>query len=390
MWLAALLMAAGQLPVLTLPGASYAAGSSDWKQVSAGDRHTCGIRTSGRLYCWGSDEFGQLGDGGTDTSQPTPVEVAGGGKWVQVSTGYLHTCAVRSTGALYCWGVDSSGQLGDGSASTTPVGAPQLVAGAVTDWRSVSAGESHTCALRKVGRLYCWGTDLNGQLGTGAARQDRAVPTQIAGRRTDWKQLSAGPHHTCALRTAGRAFCWGFNGGGQLGTGSTTGISGTPTEVAGGRTDWAALEAGSSHTCALRTSGRLFCWGDDSFGQLGDGAAGGTRGRPGQVIGGARDWARVAAGGLHTCAVKTSGRTYCWGIDFYGELGDGEPRSDSAQPVQLAGGATDWRLLHTGSGRHTCAVTSAHRLYCWGSNDVWQLGTSTSGASSFEPVEVHS
>ena len=315
------------------------------------------------------------------------MQVAGGGTWVQVSAGYLHTCAVRSTGAMYCWGDDSIGQLGDGSTGSG-VGVPQLVAGSITDWRSVSAGEAFSCAVRSTGRLYCWGGDINGELGKGSARRDRATPGQVSGKRTDWKQVSAGQNHACGLRTTGRLYCWGANGG-RLGNGELD-PTGVPVQVAGGLTDWASVDTGSGHTCALRTSRRLFCWGSDAVGQLGDGASGDPRLTPGQVIGGARDWSRVTLGGLHTCAVKTSGRAYCWGVDLYGKLGDGDPLAGSAQPRQLVGGATDWRIIDSsGNSRHTCATTSARRLYCWGANARGQLGNGTLTPSS-EPVEARS
>ncbi len=366
------------------------AGSSDWRQVSAGGRHSCGIRTSGRLFCWGADDRGQLGDGGTNTPQPMPVEVAGGETdWVAVSAGYDHTCALRSSGRLYCWGIDDNGELGDGSPGEART-VPTQVAGGATSWAAVSSGWHHTCALRRSGRLYCWGLDSRGQLGRGTIGGSRFSPAQVVGQRTDWSLVSSGTAHTCALRSTGRAFCWGNDELLQLGDGDSGSTTGTPSQVAGGRTDWTSISSGAGHTCALRASGRLYCWGQDGLGQLGDGAAGPARGTPGQVAGASTQWRRVVSGQVHTCAMRANRRVFCWGDDTIGgQLGDGEPLVSADTPQQLAGGATDWTALSS-LGDHTCATTTAKRLYCWGYNDFGQLGATTSAPWSPEPIEVHS
>ena len=206
--------------------------TADWRQVSAGADHTCGIRTSGRLYCWGSAGNGQLGDG-SGTSQPTPVEVGGGATdWTAVSAGGLHTCAGRSTGRLYCWGFDGNGQLGDGGDTSQPT--PVEVAGGATDWTAVTRRRpphvrppEHRTALllgprpqRPVGRRR---------------RHRRPVGTgQVAGGAIDWTAVSAGGFHTCAGRSTGRLYCWGYDEFGQLGDGGTNTNQRAPVEVAGG------------------------------------------------------------------------------------------------------------------------------------------------------------
>ena len=214
-------------------------GSSDWRQVSAGGDHTCGIRRSGRLFCWGSDNFGQLGNGATTGPRSTPAEVSGTATdWASVSAGARHTCAVKTTGRLYCWGDDNNDQLGNGApAGDRPT--PVEVSGAATKWASVSAGGGHTCAVKTTHRLYCWGGDLNGQLGNGAAIGNRATPVQVAGTAANWASVSAGVRHTCALKTTRRLYCWGADNNGRLGNGNISDDRPVPGQVAGGATDWA-------------------------------------------------------------------------------------------------------------------------------------------------------
>ena len=366
-------------------------GSSDWRQVSAGGDHTCGIRRSGRLFCWGSDNFGQLGNGATTGPRSTPAEVSGTATdWASVSAGARHTCAVKTTGRLYCWGDDNNDQLGNGApAGDRPT--PVEVSGAATNWASVSAGGGHTCAVKTTHRLYCWGGDLNGQLGNGTAIGNRATPVQVAGTAANWASVSAGVRHTCALKTTRRLYCWGADNNGRLGNGTISGDRPVPGQVAGGATDWASVTAGG-HTCALKTSRRLYCWGGDLNGQLGNGGTTADQRSPVEVVGGATNWATVDVGAVNTCARKTIGRLYCWGADVSGQLGNGGtlPGTDQASPAQVAGGGTDWATVDVGDA-HACARITTGRLYCWGNNNSGTLGNGVDDptlADRSRPVEV--
>ncbi len=379
---------AGSGAAQTAGSGAAEAGSSDWRQVSAGGVHTCGIRRSGRLYCWGYDAVGQLGNGGANSDASTPVQVAGGGtNWASVSAGSVHTCARKTDGRLYCWGYDGNGRLGNGGANSD-ASTPVQVAGGASNWATVSAGDEHTCARKTNGRLFCWGKDVYGQLGNGGANADRTTPAQVAGGATNWASVSAGFNHTCARKTNGRLFCWGYDNNGQLGNGGANADRTTPAQVAGGATNWASVSAGGAHTCARKTNRRLFRWGWDGNGQLGDNATLGDRTTPAQVAGGATNWRTVDGGGAHTCGRKTNGRLYCWGSDLFGQLGDNAAIGDRATPVQVAGGATDWRIVDAGGG-HTCARTSTGRLFCWGGDVNGQVGDNPTFASQPTPVEVY-
>lgn len=365
------------------PATTAQEGTTDWAKVSAGGFHTCGIRVSGRLYCWGRDDNGQLGDGGTNTDQPTPVEVAGGvTDWVAVSSGYAHTCARTGTGRLYCWGSDENGQLGDDEALADQ-GGPVEVIGGATDWRGLSAGYGHTCARKSTGRLYCWGDDLTGQVGDDATLADRHTPAEVAGGATDWAAVDGGGFHTCARKTTGQLFCWGADSSGGLGDGGANTDQPTPVGVAGGGTQWKVVTAGRLHTCARKANGRLFCWGQNVYGQLGDNGVPTAQSTPTQVAGGSTGWTTTAAGDRHSCARKATGRLFCWGGDVYGQVGDGGADTDRPTPVRIASNSTTWTTVSS-SGYHTCARKSNGRLFCWGLDSDGQLGDG--GANTDQPA----
>lgn len=378
-------------PVAADGGAPAEVATTDWRQVTTGDNFSCGLRTSGRLYCWGFDAEGQLGDGPPFASQSAPVEVAGGAtNWASVDAGGSHACARRTTGRLFCWGQDVFGQVGDDSPYVNH-DAPVQVAGGATDWASVSAGRNHTCARRTTGRLFCWGADHSGQVGDGGPLGlvfSLPAPVEVFGGATEWASVSAGQVHTCARTTSGRLFCWGADGSGQLGNGSPNNDEAVPVEVLGAATTWSRVSAGGDHTCARKTNGRLFCWGDDGSGQLGNGGVvTADQVAPVQVAGASTDWISVSAGGLHTCARRTMGRLFCWGSDGFGQLGNGPVTPDQVAPVSAVAGTT-WGAVSAGLYAHTCARRTSGRLFCWGNDSAGQLGNGSPNTGTAAPVAV--
>ena len=371
-------------------GAEPEGGTPNWRTISTGANHTCGIRTTGRLYCWGYDFRGQLGDGGTPVGRDAPRQVAGGRTdWRQVSAGLVSTCATTTGGRLFCWGQDGSGQLGDGSASAGST-VPSEVSGNRTDWRSVSVGDDHACAVRTTGRLFCWGSDSNGRLGNGAPVANAISPSQVSGATADWVQVSAGYSSTCAVKASGRVFCFGSDAAGQLGN-SPIGDPDqpSPVELSGGHTNWTQVSVGDRRACARRTSGRLFCWGSEDNGELGDGTPlSETEYTPVEVAGARTDWAAVSVGDNVSCARRASRRAFCWGGDTKGQLGNGAPLTARGVPVQLAGARVDWAAFDAGY-EHACAVRTNGRAFCWGSDDSGQLGNGPPLTSVAVPVQVN-
>ena len=352
-----------------------------WRMVSAGGSHTCGILSNDRLYCWGNNRDGQVGRTTENDTYATPVEI-GGGRWTTVSAGDRNTCAIRPTRRLYCWGDDAYGQIGDGGMMDTDRLAPTQVSGGHTDWTAVQTGGGHTCGRRANGRLYCWGNDSFGELGDNSAEQNRPSPVPVAGGATNWTSITVGEDHACGRRTTGRIYCWGGDSYGTLGDGAGDSTSGTPRLVAGGFTDWTAIDGGGYTTCGRRSNARLYCWGGDYDGALGNGGAmHADRFTPTSVAGGDVRWSAVSVGHSHGCGRRSTGRLLCWGDNYSGQLGDGQNNTDKAAPVPLFGDPSNWTSVSAGSG-HTCARKTTGSLWCWGRGDDHQLGLGGTNAES--------
>jgi alpha-tubulin suppressor-like RCC1 family protein len=338
--------------------------------LAAGEGHTCAVTPGGAVRCWGDNQYGQLGDG-TTTNRLTPTAVNGlESNVVGVVAGFFHTCALTAGGAVYCWGRNSGGQLGDGTQTNrpTPVPVSALDSGVV----AVAAGSSHTCALTGGGAVQCWGFNSFGDVGDGT-ETIRLTPVPVSGLDSGVAAITAGNLHTCAVTTGGAAKCWGQNGDGELGDGTTTSRS-TPVDVSGLSGGVAAVAAGFWHTCAMTTGGAVKCWGDNIAGALGDGTQT-TRLTPVQVSGLASGAEAVVAGGARTCALMTGGAVWCWGLNQYGQLGDGTT-TDRWSPVSVTGlGGSAVALA--ASSAHTCVVTTSGAGQCWGANFVGNLGDGT-------------
>lgn len=334
--------------------------------VSAGFDHSCAVTGNGGAKCWGYNRYGQLGDG-TTTNRPWPVAVQGLPSEIRaIETGGGHTCAVAHGGDVYCWGVGGSGQLGDGTLESSLV--PVSVNGLPTDVTAIAAGHAHTCALSKDGAVLCWGWNKYGQLGDGTT-VDKRTPTMVQGLSSGVVAISIHYEHSCALADSGLVLCWGRNLGGQLGNGTTKDAL-TPSAVDGLPSDIAAISAGDSQTCALDDKGGAYCWGNNSWGQLGDGTKT-RRLRPVAVQGLQSEITAIATGNIHTCARTVAGGVQCWGDNGVGQLGNGT-RFDSLSPVDVVNLSDAVSLSLTENT--TCVIRRNGALACWGDNRNNQIG----------------
>jgi len=285
--------------------------------------------------------------------------------YTSVAVGALHGCALANNPHTYCWGDDGHGQTG------TRLGVfqeptPRAVASSVR-FTAVAPGGDHSCALTAAGVAWCWGRNDQGQLGRSSIGNDTLPGPLVSALR--FTTLSAGAGHTCGLDARGLAYCWGVDATGQLGDG-TFGFSATPHGVFNDIV-FATVAAGGAHTCALTGAGAAYCWGGNTAGQLGSGSGNNLSTVPSLVAGGLT-FDRVAAGAATTCALTVSGAAYCWGANDVGQLGTGVADSLARTPQPVTGALT-FRTITVG-GRHACGLTTDSLAYCWGDDANGQLG----------------
>jgi alpha-tubulin suppressor-like RCC1 family protein len=427
-------------------------GTSSWSAVavSVSNSFAAAITSAGNLFTWGFNTQYQLGDGTTITrSSPVAITIYNEAtyvysSWSAVSAGGTHTAAITSARALFAWGLNNVGQLGDGT--TINKLSPVLIASG-SSWTSVSAGAFYTTAIGQYGRLYAWGLGTSGQLGDGT-QTTRSSPVLIEQAflstipSATWSEVLRGTSNTIAIRAEDFSlWTWGYNGlsSGHLGDGTTVSKSSpvlignhndTPTgyrrwnkiAIAGGTTtfymgaidstgalymwgqnttgqlgdgtvvtksspvqigasSWSAVSIGWSHAAAIDSVGRLFTWGDNVYGQLGDSTRNVSKSSP--VLIGSSSWSAVSAGDLYTAAIDINGRLYIWGLNIYGAHGDGTT-IDKSSPVQI--GTSSWAFVSAGNSV-TAAIDSVGRLFTWGYNTGGWLGDNT-GVSKSSPVQI--
>lgn len=412
-----------------------------WKQVSAGGMHTCAISQDDKVYCWGFNIAGQLGNATIPSGQnagpaaqsavPVPVDTSGvlaGKRIVKISAGKGHTCAIADDGKAYCWGFNghiqgdiAAGQLGNNSTDIySPVPVAVNTSGVLSGKTitNITAGTTHTCALANNRKVYCWGSNILGLLGNNSISVNfdnpnaRSLVPVAVGAGTGFtsqsiQAIDAGDNHTCALTTSHRVYCWGFDTQGQLGDAedsSSLGYSVTPTPISpsgtiGGK-DVAQISAGGNHTCAIDSGGAAHCWGRGDEGQLGIGeqtsmtwpfpvlTSGHLQGK--KIV-------QIAAGYSHTCAIANNNKVYCWGEGADGRLGDNATHNSNV-PIAVWQGElpADVNVDHLTlggddfGGAHTCVGASNGALYCWGSNQFGQITDTVPTNMAGTPVKARS
>jgi alpha-tubulin suppressor-like RCC1 family protein len=294
--------------------------------VSAGESSTCGVTESGSAYCWGDADIGSDSVG----ASYAPVLVAGGHLFTAVSVGNGLACGLVANGNAYCWGNGADGGLGNGSRNSSVI--PVQVAGGLT-FATVTVGDDYACGVTTAQIAYCWGTNVNGNLGIGPSLALALVPVPVSGGLL-FSALSAAAHAVCGLTLAGDAYCWGYNIQGQLGNG-TTASSPVPVPVTGGL-KFTAITAGFGETCALTLAGEAYCWGGygDPLAIPGDGSNVGGTSAP-ALVGGNLHFISIGAGFLFACGSTADETAYCWGQNNTGVLGDGGNEQVGLLPIKV-------------------------------------------------------
>jgi alpha-tubulin suppressor-like RCC1 family protein len=381
---------ASTLPTVRVVGFTRiaAAGATQHGAVTTTGGYTCGIITTGDMYCWGISWFGVLGNGsfGSYSPGPTPTLVAGGHQWTEVATGMYYVCAVASGGGVFCWGSGGSGELGNGNfghGSSDNVAIPTPISGTGT-FGSVSIGVSNgACTITLTKAAICWGEGVDGRLGNGT-ETFTAVPAAVSGGLS-FDALATSYSGTCGI-VAGSAYCWGqwalLGLGGASAPDSCTGpfpCAKTPFAVSGGRVFRPMVSVDGNVACAVATNNQAYCWGS---GYVGDGSNGASA--PVAVSGGLSFTSLGIAGDGAQCGIVVGGAAYCWGYNSNGRLGNGTI-INATVPTAVSGGHSFTQL--SSSQDHTCGVATDGNAFCWGGNDMGELGDRTTTRTT-TPVRV--
>ncbi len=362
-------------------------------QVVAGANFTCALDEDGFAYCWGGNGSGQLGNGTTEPSlTPVPVgEVEFTPQFTSLSAGDIHVCGIATDEQTYCWGNNSTGQLGIGGTTSQTI--PQAVTGSFV---SISAGLRTTCAVTGGNQAYCWGANEYGQLGStteetcGVDEIPCSSTPVLVGVEMSFQSISTGAFHTCGVTTGGAGYCWGENSGGQLGSDTEGAPSTTPLLVEGDLT-FSSISAGGFESCSVAFN-EGWCWGENQYGQLGNGSFDGGTEPAEMTIGSALGTIELSNKNTllaFGCALGSDNALYCWGANQFGQLGVGSAAMEtctfvenffpcSPEPVQVSG---TWSAVTVGR-EHVCAIDFDGALYCWGSNGDGQFGDGTTESSN--------
>ena len=381
------------------------------QQISTYYRHACAVKSDGTTLCWGEGDDNRLGQANT-TDQRVPAVVASLEDVRAIRAGNKHTCALRSNNKVVCWGSQANGSLGNGTSNAnTSVATPTLVnnhsgnTGDLSGVRQLSVGGDHSCAVLNNNKVVCWGKNDSGRLGDNSTTH-RSSPVFVENDDDDAitgiKQVSAGSSHTCAARNNGEAYCWGSNSAKQVSSGSSGNYKYARSVKSNSSTNLnniVKVEAGYSHSCALRTDGKVRCWGSNTVSQIGYGSSGGNKtyadknvlapgeASDGTALSGVID---LVVGTSSSCALLKSQKIVCWGDSTDNILGNGST-TDTTE--------TQWVLGEDNSGQLgdvvginvgwyvACALKADGRILCWGKGSYYTLGDDSNSGNTYpQPV----
>ena len=363
-----------------------------YTKVVLGASFGCGLTTASTVYCWGGDGEGELGDGGTDLGVTTPVRAnipySPSNPVIDIEAGSFHACALQQSGAVYCWGRNDRGQLGV-TVTTTPIATPTLISGHT--YQMISLGSLHSCGVegtpanRFANYVDCWGDNTDAEFGNNATNTSPTyAPVMV--QYNAYYTVSAGNLYTCAITAAsgGSLYCWGNDAFAQLGNGTTGGNFTGPILVnlavgAPSPPVPVSVSAGYTTTCATDANGNGYCWGDNTYGQTGNGVSGNTVLSP-ALIPGSYSWTSISVGAYSTCGIASTA-DYCWGNNNYGQLGNGT-YGDASSPTAVIGSGALFTQFVAGQGAQSACYITGAVVYCFGLDNNGQLGIGTTVVTS--------
>lgn len=346
--------------------------TSGTASVMAGHDFSCAIMESGAVKCWGSIAF--------YTYNPSDVSGLASGV-TTLASGKEHVCALLDTGIVKCWGGNDYGQLGDGTID--PFFTPKAVSALAEQTAYLAAGFNHTCAVSVTGNVYCWGDNADKQLGMDTSGIYQTLPRLVYGVLGTPAGIASKFNHNCVVTLAGRVQCWGSSSLSQLGT-DWGGMAIVPMKVSGIAAPVLSIDTGEDHSCAIDANGGVMCWGENDWGEIGNGLTG-SQNSPVAVIGLSSGVDKVVIGDHHTCALTSTGGVKCWGVNDWGQLGTGD-YSNRIQPADVTGLTSGVIDIAAGTF-HSCALLATNAIKCWGSNLLSQLGNENYSKSNV-PIDV--
>ena len=331
-------------------------------------------------WTWGWNSHGQLGDGNNPTDRDAPFELTTTSDITNIVAGGFHTMALDLNGEVWVWGDNESGQLGDGLLPTDRNAPFKLTS--ISNVTDLSVGYGHVMALDSAGDVWVWGDNFYGQLGDGTTGPDRSAPYKLT-TLSNITSIAAGSFHSMALDTNGKVWVWGWNFYGQLGDGLSPTSRNAPFNLTS-ISNITAIAGGDAHSLAIDTSGDLWVWGWNSHGQLGDGLSPTNRDAPHKLT--TISNVTAVSGGVHTMAIDTSRNLWVWGDNAFGQLGDGNSPTDRDAPYNL----TTLPNVATidAYGYHSLAITTNGDLWAWGRNNFGQLGDGNTGVDRNTPYNL--
>lgn len=362
-------------------GPNFAVEASKAYSLSAMQYSSCALKADKTLWCWGTESTGELGDGGGETDSTTTPAQSDSSIWTYLGRAYnSHICGIKSDDSAWCWGNGTQGELGNGASVNEA--APVAVSGGAS-WSKVETGTLFSCGLKTDGTAWCWGRAANGVLGNGQFTGTYNTPQAVSGGGT-WKDISVGNAHVCGLKSDDEIYCWGHAGFGRLGNGTNTGNQNTPGIITESG-PWQSVSTGSLTACGIKTDGTAWCWGGAQNGSLGDGV-GGDHEEPDPIqINDAGPWKFIEAGSNVGCGIKTDNTGWCWGANANYRLGDGT-NSDALSPTEIDGSYL-WSYIDTAT-THTCGIQTDNTVWCWGRELDGKIGNGSTTGTQASPLQV--